>query len=101
MKSVGNAAPTISVLMTSFNRREKTLGCLKGLFAQEGLTSEFSVRVTLVDASSPDGTAAAVNEFLPDVNVIEASSNVYWGEGMRDGCGGLRRRQSRLPTLAK
>lgn len=69
--------------MTSFNRRKHTIRCLDSLFGQAGLNEAFGLGVTLVDAGSPDGTADAVRHRFPAVTVIEASSDVFWGAGMR------------------
>ena len=69
----------VTVLMTSFNRRERTLACLHSLFA----CGSHPVRVVLVDDSSSDGTAIAVRQAYPDVTLIEGSGTLYWAGGMR------------------
>lgn len=77
----GGAA--IAILMTCHNRREKTLAALVSLQRQHDLPPGTSVRVHLVDAGSSDGTAAAVAEHFPHVEVAAAPPDVFWGEGMR------------------
>jgi GT2 family glycosyltransferase len=72
--------PRIDVLMTSHNRREKTLACLTSLVAQ---ASGADLRVVLVDAGSTDGTRERVTERFPDVLLVEEGPDVFWGQGMR------------------
>lgn len=73
--------PHICVLMTCHNRRELTLGSLKGLYA----AGSQSVRldVVLVDAGSTDGTADAVKAMFPGISILPERANVYWNAGMR------------------
>jgi GT2 family glycosyltransferase len=73
----------IAVLLTSHNRRVKTLGCLASLYEQRGLGEDFTVDVFLVDAGSTDGTREEVHVLHPAVRLIEAEPDVYWGSGMR------------------
>ena len=47
----------IAVLITCYNRKDKTLLCLESLFKQQGLGIDFSLAVFLVDDGSTDGTA--------------------------------------------
>lgn len=76
-------APCIAVLMTCHNRREKTLTALASLRGQRGLPNGTTLSVHLVDAGSTDGTAQAVAERFPDVEVMTVGTDVFWGEGMR------------------
>lgn len=71
----------IDVLITSHNRREKTLACLESLAGQR--SGDADVRVVLVDAGSTDGTPVRVAERYPDVVVVRAGTDVYWGGGMQ------------------
>lgn len=71
----------IAVLMTCFNRVEKTLRCLQGLFAQ-ALPEDCSFDVWLVDDGSTDGTGARVGEAFPQVHVV-SGGELYWCKGMR------------------
>ena len=71
----------IAVLMTCFNRREKTLACLEALFGSDGL-AEIDLRVFLVDDASTDGTAAAVRERFSQVCVINGNGSLFWCRGM-------------------
>lgn len=70
----------VTVLMTSFNRRRKTLACLRSVFGTE---APAALHVILVDDSSSDGTAGAVLEAFPDVTLVEGTGALYWAGGMR------------------
>jgi len=72
----------IAVLLTTFNRREKTLTCLRSLAAQQ-LPAGTTVEVFLTDDASSDGTAAAVKKEFPDVHLFSGTGNFYWAGGMR------------------
>src|SRR5579875_4150500 len=74
--------PSVAVLMTCFNRREQTLRCLQHLFAQTALT-QISLHVVLLDDASTDGTAEAVREAFPDVQLMRGTGQLYWNRGMR------------------
>ncbi|MER7899032.1 glycosyltransferase [Streptomyces sp. NPDC096046] len=73
----------IAVLMTSHNRREKTLAALAALAAQRGLPQDTTVRTYLVDAGSTDGTPEAVRAAHPEVEVTTVGTDIYWSHGMR------------------
>ncbi|MEC4852545.1 MAG: glycosyltransferase family 2 protein, partial [Jaaginema sp. PMC 1079.18] len=72
----------IAALLTCFNRKEKTLECLRLLFAQAGV-SDATLEVYLVDDGSTDGTAAAVAQTYPQVNILTGTGNLFWNGGMR------------------
>lgn len=73
----------IAVLLATFNRREKTLSCLRQLFGQ-ALPQGVELEVFLTDDASPDGTAAAVEASYPSVHVLKGSGSLFWAGGMRN-----------------
>ncbi len=75
--------PTIAVLITCHNRKDKTIMCLSHLYFQKGLNENFQMEVFLVDDGSTDGTSEAIQVEFPDVNVIQGNGNLYWNRGMR------------------
>ena len=97
----------IAALMTCFNRREQTLRCLEQVFAQvqdaqvqdaqvqdaQVQEQPFELTVILVDDGSTDGTAAAVEDTFPAVNVVRGSGNLFWNQGMRLAFAHASRRQ--------
>ncbi|GGH56526.1 GT2 family glycosyltransferase [Filimonas zeae] len=72
----------IAVLLTCFNRRDKTLQCLGNLYGQERRGILFELDVFLVDDASTDGTSQAVSERFPEVNIIKGNGKLYWNRGM-------------------
>ena len=73
---------TIAVLLTCYNRREKTLQCLQALYQQD-LPIEIKLKPYLVDDASSDGTAEAVQQKYPDVHLIQGTGSLFWNGGMR------------------
>ena len=73
---------TIAILLTCFNRREKTLECLASL-ADQNLPAGFSCQTVLVDDGSTDGTESAVREKFPAVHLIRGDGSHFWCGGMR------------------
>ena len=71
-----------AVLITSYNRREKTLNCLKRVTGQEAVPA-MELTIYLVDDNSSDGTSEAVRFQYPAVNIIEGTGQLYWAGGMR------------------
>lgn len=70
----------LAVALACFNRRDTTLRCLASLFAQQ--TPALQLAVHLLDDASTDGTADAVRERFPQVNIISGSGALFWGGGM-------------------
>lgn len=68
--------------MTTFNRKETTLRCLRSLFNANS-PKVLELNVVLVDASSSDGTIEEINTKFPDVETFSATSDTYWAQGMR------------------
>lgn len=71
----------IAVLMTSFNRREKTLAALTALAASKGL-EDVELHGILVDDASTDGTGGAVGQTFPWVQVLHGDGKLFWCRGM-------------------
>lgn len=75
----------IAVLLTVFNRKEKTLMCLDSLEAtHERSGSELEYDVYLTDDGSTDGTAEALagREYPFRLTVLPGSGSLYWNGGM-------------------
>lgn len=73
---------TIAVLLTVHNRREKTLHALRRLYAVP-LPSDYRLRVFLTDDGCTDGTAEAVREQFPEVEILQGDGTLFWNCGMR------------------
>lgn len=77
-----NTKMHIAVLLTSYNRVEKTIQCLKTFYHQaipEGLVLD----VILVDDNSTDNTGTKIKGLFPDVKVLFGSGSLFWVGGMR------------------
>lgn len=71
----------IAVLMTCFNRQEKTLACLESL-RQVLVPEGMELHLYLVDDGT-DGTGAAVVSRWQNAVVSYGDGNLYWNGGMR------------------
>ncbi|MGY6648825.1 glycosyltransferase family 2 protein [Wenyingzhuangia sp. IMCC45574] len=71
----------VAVLLTVFNRKEKTLACLQNLFTQE-LTKDTRFTVYLVDDGSTDGTSETVKATFSSVKIIKGTGDLFWNRGM-------------------
>lgn len=72
----------VAVLLTCFNRKDKTLKCLENLFSQKIPQQIKDLDVYLVDDGSIDGTYEAVRKRFPQVVLIKGTGNLYWNKGM-------------------
>lgn len=71
----------IAVLLTCFNRRDKTLACLRCLAGQDPAGVELDY--VIVDDGSRDGTREAVAAEFPQARVLTGDGSLYWCGGMR------------------
>ncbi|NLD50209.1 MAG: glycosyltransferase family 2 protein [Clostridiaceae bacterium] len=79
-RNIGNLA----VLITCYNRKEKTLKCLRHLYeARSSYNSNLIMDVYLTDDASRDGTENEVRKNFPDVNIIKGNGRLYWSGGTR------------------
>ena len=76
---------TLAVLLTVFNRKEKTLKCLNQLYrAFEQYGSSFKMDIYLTDDGSKDGTSEALRESFPEVKLLQGTGSMFWAGGMRN-----------------
>jgi GT2 family glycosyltransferase len=74
--------PRVCALLTSFNRRDKTVSCLQRLGASAAAHG-IELSAVLVDDGSTDGTAALVSEAFDWVHVIvNQAEPLFWCRGM-------------------
>lgn len=72
----------IAVLLTSFNRKEKTLSCLQALNKVTENVPNIITDIYLVDDNSVDGTPQAVRENFNNVTLIIGTGQLFWNRGM-------------------
>lgn len=73
----------VAAVLACYNRRERTLACLRSLY--EGTEPDIALSVVVVDDNSSDETAAAVGGAFPAARVVEGAGDLYWCGGMRCG----------------
>jgi GT2 family glycosyltransferase len=73
---------SIAALIACYNRKNKTLAFLDSLVTQSFL-KKVPVDIYLLDDGSTDGTAAAVRDKYPDINIVAGSGNLFWARSMR------------------
>lgn len=80
----------IAVLYTCFNRKEKTLSSLIGLYQSLEIynnqsTEKIEISVFLTDDGCTDGTANAIRQQFPEKSIVilQGTGNLYWAGGMR------------------
>lgn len=82
----------ISVLITCFNRKDKTVSCLTHLYSAlnyynhcKSENEQIAICVYLTDDGCKDGTADAVRETFSNKKIIilQGDGNLYWAGGMR------------------
>jgi GT2 family glycosyltransferase len=72
----------VAVLITCYNRKQKTLNFLESLVKQDYF-DKLEIDIHMLDDASPDGTADAVQEKYPFVNIVRGTGNLFWAGGMR------------------
>lgn len=74
---------TIAVLLTTFNRKDKTVTCLENLDRQR-LPEDVKLELFITDDASSDGTQEAIRERFPEARLYHGSGSLYWAGGMRN-----------------
>lgn len=71
----------IAVLITVFNRKEKTLHCLDNLY-KASIPKDVSFDVYLTNDGSTDGSEYDIKQQFPQVNILQGNGKLYWNRGM-------------------
>lgn len=75
----------IAVLLTCFNRKDKTLNALKHLhIALEYLDNNLDLTIYLTDDGSTDSTSQAVAAEYPEIKILQGTGELFWAGGMRN-----------------
>ena len=74
----------IAAILTCFNRKEKTLSCLRHLYHALSQDDTTALTVYLTDDGCTDGTAEAVRNQFPDkdIHILQGTGSLYWAGGM-------------------
>ena len=76
----------IAVIMTCFNRKQKTITCLQSLyFARNQSQFDLNLHLFLTDDKCTDGTADAIKENFPSekITILRGNGSLFWAGGMR------------------
>lgn len=76
-----NKKTSICILLTCFNRKEKTLACFAAI-QRSFLPANIELTATVVDDGSTDGTVEALAAAHPWVHVERSKDSLYWCRGM-------------------
>lgn len=79
--NTSGSAVRVCALLTTFNRRETTLACLRALEAGAG-EAGIAPAAIVVDDGSSDGTAAAVRAAFAWAEVVDGAGELFWCRGM-------------------
>jgi GT2 family glycosyltransferase len=66
----------VSIIIVSYNTKEMTLACIRSVYEQ---TKEVSFDLIVVDNDSRDGSAQAIAENFPAIELIASSENFGFG----------------------
>ncbi|MGX1930507.1 glycosyltransferase family 2 protein [Flagellimonas sp. 2504JD4-2] len=78
----------LAVLLTCFNRKDKTVAALTALDnAFKNSPENWQMSIYLTDDGSSDGTSDAVAANFPDANILQGDGSLYWAGGMRNSWG--------------
>ncbi len=72
----------VVMILTCFNRREKTTKCIRSIV---DVNQKLQTEIVLVDDKSTDGTEEAVKKVVPDVHIVKGTGKLYWNGGMHMG----------------
>lgn len=87
MTGTAPAAPTLSVVILSWNTKALTLACLRALFAE---TPRHAREVIVVDNGSHDGSADAIAAAFPQVQLLRNADNRLYAAGNNQGAAAAR-----------
>ncbi len=74
---------TIAVILTTFNRKKKTITCLENL-GRQVISDDTTLPIFITDDASSDGTPEAISERFPAVHLYHGNGSLYWAGGMRN-----------------
>lgn len=71
----------IAVLITCFNRKNKTISCIKDIYQQiKDINTQIDIYIT--DGGSSDGTPDYIKKYYPEINLY-IQEGLFWAGGMR------------------
>lgn len=71
-------APTLSILIVSYNTREMTMDCIRSIIRE---TKQYTYEIIVVDNHSSDGSAEAIEAEFPQVRLFKRTDNLGFAGG--------------------
>jgi GT2 family glycosyltransferase len=71
----------IAVVIPTFNRVHKLLGCLHSVYSQEHVT----LHAIVIDDGSKDGTSEQVSQEYPQATILKGDGNFWWAKSLNTG----------------
>lgn len=75
----GSEQNKLAIIMTVYNRKEKTMACLESISKQRDIPS---FDVYICDDGSTDGTALDVKKKYNNVTIVKGDGGLFWTRGM-------------------
>jgi GT2 family glycosyltransferase len=76
---------TIAILLTCYNRKTKTIACIRSVFeSKQAYPEYFEMDIYLTDDGSTDGTGYEIKKQFPTVRILNGNGNLFWNGGMRN-----------------
>jgi GT2 family glycosyltransferase len=72
----------IALILTCFNRKQKTLDCIDSVLAQS-IFNDVTIDFFITDDNSKDGTSEALIRKYPKIRLLKGNGSLYWNGGMR------------------
>lgn len=72
----------VVIILTCFNRKEKTIKCLDSIMSNN---KNLDITFVVVDDASTDGTSEAIKEKFANADVVAGSGSLFWNGGMHVG----------------
>ena len=74
----------VAVIMTVYNRIDKTIACLDAVFSQRENTCFPNVDVYLTDDGSTDNTSQILQDRYSEapLHILSGNGNLFWNGGM-------------------
>ena len=72
----------VAIILSCFNRRQKTLEAIRCVLAQSALTHTV-LDFFITDDNSHDGTAEALLHLHPGIHLLKGNGSLFWNGGMR------------------
>lgn len=74
----------IAVVMTCFNRKDKTAACIRALqVAKAKLDEKTLLHIIVTEDGCTDGTSEMLARDFPEVEVLHGDGSLFWNGGMR------------------